>query len=89
MQYESQSNTIDSIRRAHFGHLDRSEKIRTYNFPQDRITDHRIGRTWNGIARFMKQTIGLAEAIQALYEKEQISRLRQILTNYDKSINHL
>ncbi|TPP63547.1 Peptide chain release factor 1 [Fasciola gigantica] len=84
IQYQSQSSAIDSMRRSHFGHLDRSEKIRTYNFPQDRITDHRIGRTWNGMVRFMKQTIGLTEALQALYAKEQTSRLRQLLVVHDK-----
>jgi peptide chain release factor 1 len=52
-------------KKSQVGTGDRSEKIRTYNFPQDRVTDHRIRQNWHGLPKIMLGTIGpIVEALQ-------------------------
>ena len=63
-QRESQKKGIDVTRKLQVGTGERSEKIRTYNFPQDRVTDHRINRSWYNLESIMNG--GLDKISEAL-----------------------
>ena len=71
---EEQQSNIAADRRSQVGTGDRSERIRTYNFPQGRVTDHRIGLTLYKINAVMDGT--LDEMIDALATAERAEQLR-------------
>ena len=70
---EEQAKEISAERRSQVGTGDRSERIRTYNFPQGRVTDHRIGLTLYKILQIMDGD--LDEIIDALVTTDQARKL--------------
>jgi peptide chain release factor 1 len=73
MEQDKQHQAIASERRSMVGSGDRSEKIRTYNFKDNRVTDHRIGYTSHQLNLFMEGEIGeLIDALVAYYEAEKL-----------------
>ena len=75
MELEKQQSARDAARKSQVGTGDRSEKIRTYNFPQDRLTDHRIGLTRHNLAAVMDGDI--EDVIIACRTYFQAEALRQ------------
>ena len=71
---KEQNDSISSDRRRQVGTGDRSEKIRTYNFPQSRVTDHRIGLTLHTLDAFLNGEIG--GMIDALATADNAEKLK-------------
>jgi peptide chain release factor 1 len=63
---------------------DRSDKIRTYNFPQDRVTDHRVGLTLQGVDRVLSG-LTLDNFVVKLIEIEAKQKLESFLKSLDSS----
>jgi peptide chain release factor 1 len=76
MKLQEQQKQITEERRAQIGSGDRSEKIRTYNFPQNRVTDHRISLTLHQLDRVMDGK--LDDIIEALITHYQTEKLKQV-----------
>lgn len=74
-QEEERQASETALRKNQVGTGDRSEKIRTYNFPQDRITDHRIGQSWHSIGHIMDGE--LDEILAALKQAEREEMKKQ------------
>jgi peptide chain release factor 1 len=71
-QLETQQNEMDSIRRSQIGGAKRAEKIRTYNFPQNRVTDHRIKKTWHNIEGILNGNIDeMIADLNAAYSQQK------------------
>ncbi|MGB8593222.1 MAG: peptide chain release factor 1 [Candidatus Acidiferrales bacterium] len=75
MEQEKQHAQIAAERRGQIKTGDRSEKIRTYNFPQNRVTDHRIGLTLHQLNLVMEGKLGpLVDALVTHYEAERLNQ---------------
>ncbi len=79
--FEAQRDAVQGAeaeaRKAMVGSGDRSERIRTYNFPQGRVTDHRIGLTLHKLPEVLAGT-GLSEMIDALIAEDEAKRLASL-----------
>lgn len=73
---EEQQQKLASTRKSMVGSGDRSERIRTYNFPQNRVTDHRIGLTLHRLDGVLEGD--LEEIIHVLITTDQAERLKQV-----------
>jgi len=74
---EEQASQISDARRSQVGTGERAEKVRTYNFPQDRVTDHRVGYTRHNLAAFLDGEID--DVIDAVATADQAQRLEASL----------
>jgi peptide chain release factor 1 len=77
LEVQKQREADSATRRSMVGSGDRSDKVRTYNFPQDRVTDHRIGKTVHNLPGVMAGD--LDELIDALIMADQADRLATIV----------
>ena len=74
MELTKQTEAIASARKSQVGTGDRSERIRTYNYPQGRVTDHRIGLTLYSLESFLNGN--LDEMIDALITADTAEKLK-------------
>ncbi len=75
MELEKQRSEIGAERRSMVGTGDRSEKIRTYNFPQNRVTDHRIGLTLHQLDMIMDGRLdAVVDALTTYYQAEKLKQ---------------
>ena len=73
---QQEEDKYDAERKSAVGTGDRSERIRTYNYPQNRVTDHRIGLTVNKLDKVMNGD--LEDIIDALILSDQTAKLEQL-----------
>ena len=79
MEMQKQQDAIAKERRGQVGSGDRSEKIRTYNFPQSRITDHRINYTTHQIHSVMEGDVAdLLDQVAAHYNAEKLKQVTSV-----------
>ncbi|KAL5471352.1 hypothetical protein EMCRGX_G029459 [Ephydatia muelleri] len=86
--YDSKKRVVDeqltAERKRQIGTAERSERIRTYNYPQDRVTDHRLGLTVYGVSKFLVGTEMLDSVTSALKAEEEASSLATLLQSMEQ-----
>ena len=70
LEMEKQQEQISSLRSTQVGRGMRAEKIRTYNFPQNRLTDHRINKSWHNLPSLLDGNLQQVEEDMKQLEKE-------------------
>ena len=86
-QNESQISQLTRQRKLQVGSKGRSEKVRTYNFPQDRITDHRIKMNFHNLISFMTGGEALENMTDELVKEAKVENLQITLDEFEASRN--
>jgi peptide chain release factor 1 len=77
-EIQRQHDEVSESRRSQVGTGDRSERVRTYNFPQSRVTDHRTGVTSHNLEVVLEGD--LDQFVDGLIQLEQTNRLEEAIT---------
>jgi peptide chain release factor 1 len=82
IELDKQNAAIGAERKSMVGSGDRSEKIRTYNFPQNRLTDHRIGLTLHQLDLIMEGKLEqVIDAVTSYYQTEKLKQVADVQQN--------
>jgi peptide chain release factor 1 len=76
IEQQRQAEERGDVRRSQVGSGERAEKIRTYNFPDDRVTDHRVGLTVHNLPGLLEGD--LDRLVEPLAERDQADRLADL-----------
>ena len=76
LEYQRQVSELETVRRSQVGSSERAEKIRTYNFPQNRVTDHRINLSVHRLEDVLAGN--LDQFIDQLAEADRAERLQAV-----------
>lgn len=84
MQYDEQQTRHFQTRKQQTGSGNRNEKIRTYNFPQNRITDERLDENFHHVNEFLQGSQRLHSMIELLKDKDRFQRFFELTTKENR-----